>query len=78
MAFDPRDPEFFDDAALDRELVVNNLVRIKNSTSIGVALHPLHGATSTRALLDIADDAAYQAKHNGKNQVVVAPVPLES
>jgi diguanylate cyclase (GGDEF)-like protein len=64
-------------AALDRELVVNNLVRIKNSTSISVALHPLHGATSTRALLDIADDAAYQAKHNGKNQVVLAPVPLE-
>jgi PleD family two-component response regulator len=30
-----------------------------------------------RALLDVADDAAYQAKRNGKNQVVVAPLPSE-
>jgi diguanylate cyclase (GGDEF)-like protein len=62
-------------AALDRDITINNLVRIKSSASIGVALHPLHGATSTRALLDIADDAAYQAKHNGKNQVVIAALP---
>jgi PleD family two-component response regulator len=40
-----------------------------------VALHPLHGAGSQRALLGMADDAAYQAKRQGKNQVVVAPLP---
>jgi diguanylate cyclase (GGDEF)-like protein len=62
-------------AALDRELTINNLVSVKLSASLGVALHPLHGAGSPRALLDAADDAAYQAKRNGKNQVVVAPPP---
>jgi len=61
--------------ALDCELTINNLVSVKLSASLGVALHPLHGSSSPRALLDAADDAAYQAKHNGKNQVVVAPLP---
>jgi diguanylate cyclase (GGDEF)-like protein len=62
-------------AALDRELTINNLVRVQISASLGVALHPAHGAGSMRALLDLADDAAYHAKRNGKNQVVVAPIP---
>jgi len=62
-------------AALDRELTINNLVSVKLSASLGVALHPLHGAGNQRALLDMADDAAYQAKRHGKNQVVVAPLP---
>jgi diguanylate cyclase (GGDEF)-like protein len=62
-------------AALDCELTINNLVSVKLSASLGVALHPLHGTGSPRALLDAADDAAYQVKRNGKNQVVVAPLP---
>ncbi len=62
-------------AALDCELTINNLVSVKLSASLGVALHPLHGADSPRALLDAADDAVYHAKRNGKNQVVVAPLP---
>jgi diguanylate cyclase (GGDEF)-like protein len=62
-------------AALDRELTISNLVSVKLSASLGVALHPLHRTGSPRALLDAADDAAYQAKRNGKNQVVVAPLP---
>jgi diguanylate cyclase (GGDEF)-like protein len=62
-------------AALDRELTINNLVSVKLSASLGVALHPLHRSGSPRALLDMADDAAYQAKRNGKNQLVIAPVP---
>jgi diguanylate cyclase (GGDEF)-like protein len=45
-------------AALDRELTINNLVSVKLSASLGVALHPLHGAGSPRVLLDAADDAA--------------------
>ncbi|MEO7908095.1 MAG: sensor domain-containing diguanylate cyclase [Roseiflexaceae bacterium] len=61
--------------ALDCELTINNLVSVKLSASLGVALHPLHGTSSPRALLDAADDAAYHAKRNGKNQVVVAPLP---
>jgi diguanylate cyclase (GGDEF)-like protein len=64
-------------SAIDRELTISNLVRVKISASLGVALHPAHGAGSTRALLDMADDAAYQAKRYGKNQVVVAPLPPE-
>jgi diguanylate cyclase (GGDEF)-like protein len=62
-------------AALDCELTINNLVSVKLSASLGVALHPLHATGSPRALLDTADDAAYQAKRNGKNQVMVAPLP---
>jgi diguanylate cyclase (GGDEF)-like protein len=60
-------------AALDRELTISNLVRVHISASVGVAIHPLHAAQSPRALLDMADDAAYQAKRSGKNRVVVAP-----
>jgi diguanylate cyclase (GGDEF)-like protein len=62
-------------AALDCELTINNLVSVKLSASLGVALHPLHRTNSPRALLDAADDAAYQAKRNGKNQVVITPLP---
>jgi EAL domain-containing protein (putative c-di-GMP-specific phosphodiesterase class I) len=36
------------------------------TTSIGVAVYPLHG-TSTEALLKMADLAMYQAKRDGKN-----------
>jgi diguanylate cyclase (GGDEF)-like protein len=59
-------------ASLDREITIGNLVRIKISASLGVAIHPLHGARSPRQVLDLADDAAYKAKRNGKNQVVMA------
>jgi len=62
-------------AALDCELTINNLVSVKLSASLGMALHPLHATSSPRALLDAADDAAYHAKRNSKNQVVVAPLP---
>jgi len=62
-------------AALDRELTINSLVRVRISASIGLVIHPRHGARSPRDLLDIADDAAYQAKRNGKNQVMVASLP---
>jgi diguanylate cyclase (GGDEF)-like protein len=62
-------------AALDRELTLNNLVRVRISASIGLVVHPSHGASSPRDLLDIADDAAYQAKRSGKNRVAVAPLP---
>jgi diguanylate cyclase (GGDEF)-like protein len=62
-------------AALDCSLVVNELVRVPISASLGVAIHPLHGALKARELLDLADDAAYQAKISGKNRVVLAPLP---
>jgi len=62
-------------AALDCELTINNLVSVNLSASLGMALHPLHGTSSPRALLDAADDAAYHAKRGGKNRVIVAPLP---
>lgn len=41
--------------------------------SIGIAFYPEHG-TSAESLLTAADHALYQAKNNGRNQVVVAEV----
>ncbi|GAK55492.1 PAS fold family [Candidatus Vecturithrix granuli] len=43
--------------------------------SVGVASLPEHGA-SVKDVLKIADAALYQAKSEGRNRVVVAPVPL--
>lgn len=62
-------------AALDCSLLINGLVRVPISASLGVAVHPLHSAQNPRDLLDIADDAAYQAKRDGKNRVVLASLP---
>lgn len=59
-------------AILDREVLVQNSLTIKVSASIGVALHPLHGAQTPQALLELADDAAYQAKRGGRNRVAIA------
>jgi diguanylate cyclase (GGDEF)-like protein len=41
------------------------------TVSVGVATVPAHGSTSER-LLQAADEALYQAKRKGKNQVVIA------
>ncbi len=62
-------------AALDCTLLVSGVVQVQISASVGVAVHPLHGATSPRKLLDLADDAAYQAKRDGKNRVAMAQMP---
>lgn len=62
-------------STLDREIVISSLVRVKISASVGVAIHPLHGAQNAQALLEYADDASYQAKRLGKNQVVIAALP---
>lgn len=43
------------------------------TVSIGVASFPKHATTET-ALLKAADEALYQAKAEGRNQVVIAPV----
>jgi diguanylate cyclase (GGDEF)-like protein len=39
--------------------------------SIGLAVYPQHAA-SEDLLLRVADEAMYQAKHNGKNKIVIA------
>ena len=41
------------------------------TTSVGLAIYPEHGL-SPESLLIQADQALYQAKSNGRNQVVVA------
>jgi diguanylate cyclase (GGDEF)-like protein len=42
------------------------------SLSLGIAMFPAHGPTS-QEVLNAADAALYQAKDNGRDQVVVAP-----
>ena len=42
------------------------------SLSVGIAVFPEHGETSQQ-VLSAADAALYQAKDNGRDQVVVAP-----
>lgn len=61
-------------AVLDREMTISSLVRVRLSASIGVVLHPLHGARTTHSLLDLADNAAYRAKRNGKNRVEIVGI----
>jgi diguanylate cyclase (GGDEF)-like protein/PAS domain S-box-containing protein len=43
--------------------------------SMGIAAYPEHGANS-ESLIRAADNALYQAKHEGRNRVIVAPIPL--
>lgn len=47
---------------------------LKNTLSLGVATYPGHGKTPTE-LIELADQALYQAKRNGRNQVVIAQRP---
>lgn len=65
-------------AALDCKLLINGLVRVPISASLGVVVHPLHGAAHAKQMLDLADDAAYTAKQAGKNQVALALSPASA
>jgi diguanylate cyclase (GGDEF)-like protein len=49
----------------------NNVVLENITLSLGVALFPVHGTTG-KAILHAADEALYQAKHQGRDQVVIA------
>lgn len=44
--------------------------------SLGIALFPIHGATG-KAVIHAADEALYEAKHRGRDRVVVALSPEE-
>jgi len=44
------------------------------SLSLGVSVFPVHGSTADE-VLKRADDALYQAKHNGRDRVELAPDP---
>ena len=50
--------------------------QVRVSASIGVALFPEHGETSS-LLLHHADQLMYQAKENGKNQIFIDLVQLD-
>lgn len=49
----------------------SSLVPITVTASMGIALYGRHGRTR-EALIEAADQAMYQAKHNGRNRVCVA------
>jgi diguanylate cyclase (GGDEF)-like protein len=49
-------------------------VEIAATLSIGAAIFPAHGATG-EAVLACADQALYQAKHSGRNRVVIWQAP---
>ena len=52
-------------------------VDMEFSASVGVAMYPDHGETSS-TLLHCADQLMYQAKEKGKNQISTAPPMAES
>ena len=52
-------------------------VQVRISASIGIAIYPDHGETSS-ALLHCADQFMYQAKEKGKNQIVTDPPLIEN
>jgi diguanylate cyclase (GGDEF)-like protein len=58
-------------AALERHVVRVADSELRVTVSIGVAACPLHAITG-EALIHAADEALYQAKAGGRNQVVVA------
>jgi diguanylate cyclase (GGDEF)-like protein len=39
--------------------------------SLGIALFPIHGTTG-KAVMHAADEALYEAKHQGRDRVVIA------
>jgi diguanylate cyclase (GGDEF)-like protein len=64
--------------SLDREIIIDPAVRVRLSASIGLAMHPLHGARTPQDLLDIADEAAMRAKQSGKNRVLFGSASREA
>jgi diguanylate cyclase (GGDEF)-like protein len=58
-------------AVMELDLTVREKPLGRVSTSIGIAVYPEHG-TGMEALLRAADEALYEAKENGRNQVVVS------
>jgi diguanylate cyclase (GGDEF)-like protein len=45
--------------------------------SLGLALFPVHGTTG-KTVLQAADKALYEAKHQGRDRVVAAPNTAEA
>ena len=54
-----------------RQPVIESDMNISITVSVGVASYDSEGILSVDTLLDRADQAMYQAKQGGRNQVVV-------
>jgi two-component system, cell cycle response regulator len=58
--------------AVESYVFRDGATEVRMTVSCGVAAFPAPGADSPEALLKAADEALYQAKHGGRNQVVRA------
>ena len=61
---------------LSEPFFMPNGQRFDISSSIGIAVYPIHAET-VEELMRLSDEAMYEAKHAGRNQVVMAVAPQD-
>jgi diguanylate cyclase (GGDEF)-like protein/hemerythrin-like metal-binding protein/PAS domain S-box-containing protein len=64
-------------SALDRPYMTKEGKGLEVTSSIGVAIYPDH-AENPRDLIRVGDEAMYQAKRAGRNQIEMLPLPSSS
>jgi diguanylate cyclase (GGDEF)-like protein len=59
-------------ALLESAALVRNQTAVRVTASVGIAALPREGVESVERLIDLADEALYHAKSEGRNRVAIA------